>query len=683
MNSLYRKLAWINIKSNKHFYLPYLLTGIISVMMFYCMRAIQGNEGLKNVRGGVNIVSILSLGLIVTGFFVCILLFYTNSFIMKRRKKELGVFNILGMEKRHIAKVMFWEMIITILISVGMGLLLGIIFNKLLTMILYQLTGLEESIPFYISKYGCLQTIELFGIIYFATFLYNFMKIQLANPIELLRSTNTGEREPRTKIFLSVIGIVCLGIAYGISITTESPLQVLLLFFVAVMLVIIGTYCLFTAGSIAFLKMLRKNKKYYYQIRHFTAVSGMIYRMKQNAVGLANICILSTMVLVMLSTTISMYIGLEDELNHRYQAELGVQIYFLETPKKETTEQILEEIKKCIYKNGRMITKQIENLSFETTAFWTGNEISVLEERIGYNIDKIVIVDVMTKENYEKISGNMIKELKEGEIAFASTAEYTEDQILFNRIKYSIAERVDFPKEEKWEEEFYGVSGKGMIYLIVPDEAVLQKVIQGIYVTISETESSYLPRLSYQIALDINGTAEEKIECAMAIRELMRQDGEWMISNKMQGVYSSYTESRQEGYMDFLSINGGFFFLGLFLGSMFLMVTVLIIYYKQISEGYEDKERFAIMQKVGMSRTEVKSAIRAQIQMVFFFPLAMAAIHLAAAFPMLRRMLALLNLTNEILFAWCLVGTILVFGIIYLGVFMITSRSYYKIVGKI
>lgn len=674
MNKLYRKLAWINIKSNKHFYLPYLLTSIVSVIMFYSMQAMQGNEGLEGIRGGWMIRTILLFGLAVIGFFVCILLFYTNSFIMKRRKKELGIYNILGMEKGHIAKVMFWEMIITFLISVGIGLAFGILFNKLLTMFLYQLTGLKEQISFYISKRGCLYTVEWFGGIYIATFLYNFMKIQMANPIELLRSVNTGEREPKTKLFLSLIGLICLGIAYYIAITTENPLEVITLFFIAVILVIIGTYCLFVAASIALLKMLRKNKKYYYQTRHFTAVSGMIYRMKQNAAGLANICILSTMVLVMISTTISMYIGLEDELDHRYPTEMGIKFHFSEMPEEEAISQVAKEINQYIREEGYTITKQIEDNHIGLMVNWTGNEITLTDMEL-YSDRNMTMIELMTKENYERITGTQIADLKRAEVAFASSFIYTEESILLNQVEYQITEKVDLTKEDA--EEEIGVSGtKGIAYLIFSDYEILKEVMKGIYATCLNTGYS-LPNINYQIGIDIEGTVEEKLNCVSSVREWMKE----YYSKTEENPYS-YTESRQEGYVDFLSINGSLFFLGMFLGSMFLMVTVLIIYYKQISEGYEDKERFAIMQKVGMSRTEVKMTIRTQIQIVFFLPLLMAAIHLMAAFPMLKRLLAMLNLTNGSLFFWCLIGTLFLFGVIYLFVFIITSRSYYKIVGK-
>ena len=682
MSNLYRKLAWINIKSNKHFYLPYLLAGVVSVMMFYCMRAMQGHEGLGHVRGGSVVVIILTLGLVVIGFFVCILLFYTNSFIMKRRKKELGIYNILGMEKRHIAKVMFWEMILTFFISVGIGLLLGILFQKLLTMFLYKLTGLEEAIPFYISKYGCIQTAELFGGIYIATFLYNFMKIQMANPIELLHATNIGEREPKTKLILSIVGVLCLGAAYYIAVTTENPIEAILLFFIAVILVIIGTYCLFTAGSIALLKMLRKNKKYYYQIRHFTAVSGMIYRMKQNAAGLANICILSTMVLVMISTTISMYFGLEDELNYRYTAEIGVQFYFTKVPKAGIMDRALEEISSYIKEEGYTITKQSVIGSMIVSANWKEDQITLAKEELDFSDKNIMLIALMTKENYERLTGNSVTDLKKGEIAVASKKNDIDkkETILFNQTEYPVVQRVDLSERDKKESMSNIVSG--MAYLIFSDEEALEEAAEGVYDTYSEIEHS-LPSIHYEIAVDIDGTAEEKLNCVSSVRNWMNGWKEnTAIPSEIREISYGYIESRQEGYADFLSINGSLFFLGMFLGSMFLMVTVLIIYYKQISEGYEDKERFAIMQKVGMSHTEVKKAIRTQIQIVFFLPLGMAAVHLTAAFPMLERLLALLNLTNRELFAWCLVGTLFLFGLIYLGVFIITSRSYYKIVGK-
>lgn len=677
MNSLYRKLAFTNMRNNRQFYLPYLLTGMLSVMMFYSMRAMQGNSGIDTVRGAAQLKSILTLGLVVIGVFVCILLFYTNSFIMKRRKKELGVYNILGMEKKHIARVLFWETLTTFVLSVGGGLVFGIVFNKLLTMLLYRMTGLSESIPFYISGWGCAQTIELFGLIYLATLLYNFMQVKLANPMELLRGSSAGEREPKTKILLAVLGVICLAVAYYIAITTEEVMEVLTLFLVAVLLVIIGTYALFTAGSIAFLKLLRSNKRYYYQTRHFTAVSGMIYRMKQNAVGLANICILSTMVLVMVSTTVSMYVGLDDEVESRYDGDINVNVYYDGVPDEETRGIVFDEIKNSIRESGRVVTGTKDTAGISTGMLREGNEIRLLSNETT-DLPKMGMLGIMTKSDYEASEETALKELDENEVAVIASPVYKEDSITFLGKEYAVAESIEVTGSDS----VYGsmVAG-GIMYLVVRDDAELADIFEKMKAFREQNPVEGTVNVVYQMAVNIDGTGEEKKACMAALRERLSLFDESSVT-ALKDITGYATDSKQEGYETFLSVNGSFFFLGLFLGLMFLMVTVLIIYYKQISEGYEDKERFAIMEKVGMSSKEVKVAIGSQVRIVFFLPLVTAAIHLAAAFPMLNRLLAMMNLYNSSLFAWCLLATVLVFGVIYFIVFRVTSRTYYKIVGE-
>lgn len=677
MNSLYRKLAFTNMKNNRQFYLPYLLTGMLSVMMFYSMRTMQGNSGIDTVRGAAQLKSILTLGLVVIGVFVCILLFYTNSFIMKRRKKELGVYNILGMEKKHIARVLFWETLTTFVLSVGGGLVFGIVFNKLLTMLLYRMTGLSESIPFYISGWGCAQTIELFGLIYLATLLYNFMQVKLANPMELLRGSSAGEREPKTKILLAVLGVICLAVAYYIAITTEEVMEVLTLFLVAVLLVIIGTYALFTAGSIVFLKLLRSNKRYYYQTRHFTAVSGMIYRMKQNAVGLANICILSTMVLVMVSTTVSMYVGLDDEVESRYDGDINVNVYYDGVPDEETRGIVFDEIKNSIRESGRVVTGTKDTAGISTGMLREGNEIRLLSNETT-DLPKMGMLGIMTKSDYEASEETALKELDENEVAVIASPVYKEDSITFLGKEYAVAESIEVTGSDS----VYGsmVAG-GIMYLVVRDDAELADIFEKMKAFREQNPVEGTVNVAYQMAVNIDGTGEEKKACMAALRERLSLFDESSVT-ALKDMTGYATDSKQEGYETFLSVNGSFFFLGLFLGLMFLMVTVLIIYYKQISEGYEDKERFAIMEKVGMSSKEVKAAIGSQVRIVFFLPLVTAAIHLAAAFPMLNRLLAMMNLYNSSLFAWCLLATVLVFGFIYFIVFRVTSRTYYKIVGE-
>ena len=660
------------MKNNRQFYVPYLLAGIVSVMMFYSMRAMQGNDVMRSMRGGMNLVLILTMGLVVIGIFVSILLFYTNSFIMKRRKKELGIYNILGMEKRHIAKVLFWESLISYVSSVLTGLVAGILFQKLLMMLLYRLTGLEQKIQFYISWDGCLQTIELFGIIYLAILIYDFMQVRLAKPVELLSGSNAGEREPKTKLLLAIVGVACIAGGYYIAITTEDIMKVLLLFLVAVMLVIIGTYALFTAGSIALLKMLRSRKKFYYQTRHFTAVSGMIYRMKQNAVGLANICILSTMVLVMISTTVSMYAGLNDELENRYKGDVSINVSYPSLPESEERQAVRKALADCIKEQGHIITGQSAYADFYSVVTMNGNTIEIVTDS---GASKMRWLRVFTREDYENMLGEETTKLQhEDEVLLASSDEISYSQISLLGKTYQVAGIEPLSKDAEY---MANLIDDGVICVIVKDDAALEKVIDA-YADIY-TEKTCL--LNYEMAFDFDGTPEQQKLVADVLRDKLTE-----LSGDPSGAWGDISgfslESKQEGREDFLSINGGLLFLGLFLGSLFLMVTVLIIYYKQISEGYEDKERFAIMEKVGMSSSEVKTAITTQIRIVFFLPLVTAAIHLAAAFPMLSRLLAMLHLYQSSLFALCLGATVLVFALIYLLVFKLTSRTYYHIVGE-
>lgn len=677
MNRLYLRLAWSNLKNSRQFYLPYVIAGMLSAMMFYTMCAIQGNDGLSKMRGGSSVQIVLYFGVVVVGVFVSIFLFYTNSFIMKRRKKELGVYNILGMEKIHVAKIMAWETVFSFLIAVGGGLITGIVFQKLLTMFLYRLTGLEAAIPFYISGWGCLHTAEMFGAIYVCILLYNLMQIRLSNPVELLHSGNTGEREPKTKIIQAVLGILCIVTGYYIAITTDNPVKAVSLFFVAVMLVIVGTYFLFNAGSIAFLKLLRENKRYYYQTRHFTTVSGMIYRMKQNAVGLANICILSTMVLVVISMTVCMYAGIEDELKTQYPAELELIFYDPDGQQDaQTFNQMADEIERVIKENGRVITGKQKGSYVGTAVAMTGNKITALD-RSAMDFSNMYVLEIMTKDGFEEYMQETIPDIPDGSVAVMMDSVYEQDTIVMGNTEYPVEQSMKFPIRDAVS-EFVG----GSVILIVKDENALENMRKQL--AAMETEAYGEERtvdLTYVMNFDMSGTGEEKIACANAVRERV---SEWQNdeTNPKTMRLDCNVISRAEGHIDYETSNGGLLFLGLFLGSMFLMITVLIIYYKQISEGYEDKERFAIMEKVGMSNEEVKATIRSQVRMVFFLPLATAACHLAAAYPMLKKLLALVSLYNGTLFAWCLAGTVLVFGLIYLAVFIITSKSYYKIVGN-
>lgn len=662
---MYTKLAITNIKNNRQFYFPYLLTGIITVAMFYIMCALESNPGIQSMPGAKDLGLILRLGIGVIGIFAVIFLFYTNSFIIKRRKKELGIYNILGMEKRHIAKILSKEAFFTAIIAIGGGLVTGVLFHKLACMLLYRMIGFNGGITFSFSKKGVMITAILFAIVYLLTYIYDLFQVQLANPIELLQSGNKGEREPKTKAIMAVLGVLCLGTGYFIAITTKNPIKALTLFFVAVILVIIGTYLLFTAGSIALLKILRRNKGYYYQTRHFTSVSGMIYRMKQNAVGLANICILSTMVLVAVSTTVSLYVGIEDIMKERYPNEINISAYYdTGAPAEDSIAPIVE---KSVKESGRKIRHEEDYLELYFAAIKDQGQYSLDKEKVKTAGDRVSGFVVLTREDCKKKYNEEIPELAENEVALFTIKKTDMDTLVLENRSYHVKEIKQFQNTEDFEtiadmmDEYY--------YVIVNDVQDMERLWQLQKDIYQENSSS----ISRQVRLDIDGDSEQKKECFENIKTALGPE---------QAKARILIDSRQSSLDEFYQIYGGFLFLGLFLGILFLMITVLIIFYKQISEGYDDKERFSIMEKVGMSNDEVKATIRSQVRTVFFLPILMAAVHVGMAFPMIKRLLSLFGLSNTALFAGCMAGTILVFALIYLLVFLKTSKTYYKIVGE-
>lgn len=662
---MYTKLAITNIKNNRQFYFPYLLTGIITVAMFYIMCALESNPGIQSMPGAKDLGLILRLGIGVIGIFAVIFLFYTNSFIIKRRKKELGIYNILGMEKRHIAKILSKEAFFTAIIAIGGGLVTGVLFHKLACMLLYRMIGFNGGITFSFSKKGVMITAILFAIVYLLTYIYDLFQVQLANPIELLQSGNKGEREPKTKAIMAVLGVLCLGTGYFIAITTKNPIKALTLFFVAVILVIIGTYLLFTAGSIALLKILRRNKGYYYQTKHFTSVSGMIYRMKQNAVGLANICILSTMVLVAVSTTVSLYVGVEDIMKERYPNEINIRAYYdTGAPSEDSIAPIVE---KSVKESGRKIRHEEDYLELYFAAIKDQGQYSLDKEKVKTAGDRVSGFVVLTREDCKKKYNEEIPELAENEVALFTIKKTDMDTLVLENRSYHVKEIKQFENTEDFEtiadmmDEYY--------YVIVNDVQDMERLWQLQKDIYQENSSS----ISRQVRLDIDGDSEQKKECFENIKTALEPE---------QAKARILIDSRQSNLDEFYQIYGGFLFLGLFLGILFLMITVLIIFYKQISEGYDDKERFSIMEKVGMSNDEVKATIRSQVRTVFFLPILMAAIHVGMAFPMIKRLLFLFGLSNTALFTGCMAGTILVFALIYLLVFLKTSKTYYKIVGE-
>lgn len=639
-NFIYEKLAVTNLKNNRKTYVPYIFTGVLTVMMFYIIDALSRGGGIT--QNTLKTCLQYATGVIIV--FAVIFLFYTNSFLIKRRKKEIGVYNILGMGKRHIARMMAVETILTAGISILGGLVFGIIFGKLMYLLLLKILHNSVDMQFSVNGTAIVQTVILFAGIFLLTYLYNILQIQLVNPVELLHGGNQGEKEPKSRWLLVIVGVAALGNGYWIALTTEAPLEALLKFFVAVVCVIIGTYALFIAGSIVVLKILRKNKAYYYNPKHFTSVSGMIYRMKQNGAGLANICVLSTMVLVMVSTTVSLYAGMEDILDSRFPRDVSIVCNEADTNNEEILQRLIKE--QC-EKAGVKITDRVRYRYGSMNAVLKGNNLEKVEQY--YPDNHFYYVEMITQEEYNRIEKQNVS-LKEQEIlTYTTNGKCGKKQINIAGQNYQVKKELsEMTSQPKSTAEMYKT-----LYIVFANAEQIERI-----------ES-----FSYADKFNLKGDDGKQ-------KETLEQ-----IQNEFYEKFPDGTmESRMLSRSSFYELYGGLFFIGIYLGSMFIMATVLIIYYKQISEGYDDRERYQIMQKVGMSKKEVKRSIRSQVLSVFFLPLVVAVIHVAVAFKVMTKILGVLNLTNVSLFAVCTIITIAVFAVFYIIVYSITAKEYYRIV---
>ena len=669
MLKLYPRLAWQNVRKNYRVTVPYMLSGAGIIMMYYMIYAIKMGCDAAEMLGARTVAATMGFGVIVIGIFAAIFIFYTNSFLMKRRKRELGLYNILGMEKRHIGMVILTETMITFLISLAFGLGLGIAFSKLFFLILDHLMAAASPIPFLIPAGAIVSTVLLFGVIYLVTALYNILQVRLSKPIELLHSSSVGEKEPKARWFLALIGVALLGAGYYLALTIEDPVMALLLFFVAVVLVILGTYLLFIVGITALLKLLKKNKGFYYQTKHFTTLSGMLYRMKQNAAGLASICILFTCLLVTVSTTFSLYTGVEDMVAGRNPNDINFEIYGGNDQALESLKELTEDL--CA-RQGISITHSMDRKFWSFAGSRVGN---VLYDGDGTVSNQYYLLEVYTLSDYNRYN-NTHETLAPGEALLydpagnieAGAIEHGELTVFgetFQVRKVDFAQGVASPKSTTW----LGYSD----YALVLDDSRFQEdgrfMVKG---------GQAVADMVYRIDLSDNSR-----EAVQRFSDTYWDEAEqhWHAFSENGGSYERLVFSTKASDLtDAMELYGGLFFLGLFMGAVFLMGTVLIIYYKQVSEGYEDARRFDIMQKVGMSHQEVKRSIHSQVLMVFFLPLFMAILHLGVAFHMLQLILAMLNMVNFTLILISMVGCVLVFSVMYLVIYLLTARTYYKIV---
>ena len=670
------------MKSNRRFYLPYILTVIGTAAAFYIMAAIVSDPGSKELAAGTSngpmyVSMFMTLGMFVLGLFSCIFLLYTNSFLMKRRQKELGLYSVLGMSKTNIAGIMVFEALYIALIGIGGGIAVGILLTKLVSLALFRLMRLPVPFGFSVQPIAIIIVVLFFAGLILLTLLANLAKVGRSRPVELLRGGNVGEKEPKANWFLTIVGVLFLGAGYAVAMLVDNPGMAVAVYFLAVFAVIIGTYCLFTSVSIAVLKALRRNKRYYYKAKHFISVSGMLYRMKRNAVGLANICILCTMVMVMVSGTLSLYLGSEEQVNvycpadvvvettyyasstedHVYNEETGEETIEYHTPYDAAAMDAWFEDYFAGHKLTPSAAKAVEYYSFTAVD----------------SEDHVSLVTAVTAVTYAQLTGEAAPELAPGEaLAHVPSGYKFGDGLNFldkdgNTLSIQFVGEAQLSSAQvELNTAILSQSEDDDIVLVVPDTAALLELVAG------QENGSYVWRGQYDF------DAPDEALAAMV-------DDYFAASSEGDGVDAGYYDMlridlRSESEQEVYGLSGGFLFLGVFLGIVFLMATVLIIYYKQVSEGYEDNARFEIMRKVGLSEREARRAIRSQILTVFFMPILVAAIHIAFDFNLVVLLLRLFSLTNVKLTALCTLGTLLVFCAVYAVVYALTARSYYKIV---
>ena len=668
---IFSRLAKQNIRNNKSTYIPYMITCIFCIAMIYMMEFLRDCPTLDQaVRQADEVRMIVFTGEIVVEIFCIIFLIYSNSFLMKRRQKEIGLYNILGLERNHIGIVMFLETIITSIGSLAGGIATGIIGSKLALLLLLKLLHIPSVLGFYISVKGIFTCLFMFGIIFLMILFLNLAKIHLSRPVELLRGNNTGEKEPAAKWLMALIGFICLGAGYYLAVTTESPIKAITIFLLAVILVMAGTYLLFTAGSIVILKFLRRRKSFYYRTGNFISISGMLYRMKQNAIGLASICILSTGVLLMISMTVSIYFGMNDIMLNRYPYDVDMSVTSISEDECQTA---IEAFEKAIADNKVPVEKSVEEIYLDIVCSKNGDQILIKPTNTIRNSDSVLVLSLLNQAEYERLTG-ISANLNDGEIFAWYPSAVQKDSVTVDEKEFTVKKWMDKNPLTCGED---AVSDNAVLVVTDEDFKKFDEMRTEMYKGVSSAPAG--EDLTLHLGLDITGSETDKIDFGTPVMEVVKDlkkngglsENSWITSGIRQQEYESY-------YAD----NGSLLFIGIFLGSLFLMGTAMIIYYKQISEGYEDQKRFEIMQKVGLSRREVRSSVRRQILMVFFLPLLMAMLHITMAFPMIRRLLLLFGMTNTKLFIGCTAGTVLIFAVVYGLIYLMTARSYYHIVER-
>lgn len=637
------KLAVSNLKRNRRTTIPFILTSALCTLMLYLVISLENGPAVADSYGGAQLQMMLGFGQLIIVLFTVIFLFYTNSFLMKQRKREFGLFNILGLAKKDIGLVLFFELLICWAISLILGLGLGVILDKAMYLLIARLVSIPLPEGLHISAAAMTQTICWTGAVYVLLTVYGFFMVNVSSPIELLHAQAEGEKEPKNRWILALAGIICLAAGYGLAISVNNPMEAFVLFFVAVILVIIGTYLLFNAGSIAILNLLQKNRRFYYQTSHFISVSGMKYRMKANAVSLANICILSTMVLVALSTTICLMTGMDETIQTSYPRETTLTMYTQEGDS-------LEEFRQALAQSDVQAEDVLAYSLYDIPGVTDNGTVTDIGS---YGQENTRLFEFIPLDQYNNAMGTSYV-LNPDQVLLCTPGSTWSDTLTVQDRTWNVAGTVDeFPS-----------SGNGVKMVGDPALVVVPSVEDMEYVrSLAPDEQKSLVNI---LAFDSPNPDQD----AAAVKDQFEQ---------ITGLRPS--GDTRNGFGDSLhSLYGSLLFVGIFVSILFITASVLIMYYKQISEGYEDQKRFDIMTRVGLDNAQIRKTIHFQVLAVFFLPLVMAAVHIAFAFPMISKLLMLLGMGDTTLFMITCLCVFGIFALLYVIVYGLTSRAYYQLV---
>ncbi len=673
----YPRLAWDGIRKNKQMVFPYVLTCICVIAMFYILTFLSSPETVSLLpRGGDTAQLIMILGCFVIAVFSMIFLFYTNSFLIRRRATEFGLYNVLGMDKGNLAKIMTLESLITSAISIISGLFVGITLSKLAELGLVKIIGGTITYSLRVDMDCVKITVFMYLAIFAIIWLFSLIRVSSSTTVSLLKSEQAGEKAPKANWFLGILGVVILGIAYYIAATIDNPIEAIPCFFLAAIMVIVATYLLMISGSVLLCRILQNNKRYYYHPRHFVSVSHMVYRMKRNGAGLASIAIIATMVLVMISAASCLWFGAKDMLKKRFPGDVNFTVRFQNSDLLE--EENLNNFRKTIE------DFEIENnIETETILDLPYVEVSgVIEENtldLGYGNDELLMISKIREVCFIPLSTynrqtrqNIV--LDEGEaLVFTADCSVDSDTIELISDDRTLNYRLVNPDESQFYAEEHLREVVPQIYLIISDLNAIAKL----FGETKEDGWSLMSRI-WRYSIDIKNSSLSKVDYASAantaIHNAMENDPE------NAGYYLIIAKERETASQDFMTVIGSLFFIGIVLSTVFVFAAVLIIYYKQISEGYEDNKRFEVMRKVGMTREEIKRSINSQLLTVFFIPLVFAGVHLSFSFPMIGKLLTLFGLYNKGLFIRTTFISYTIFAVFYALVYKVTSNVYYKIV---